>query len=538
VRLSVVAVLALLPAFAAPSDELELRPSLALHARFTDRKNEAQPVVPFDAARREFALGGYLRPEGSDVYPSALASAGVEGARGRFRFALLADTGELRSQSFPARANVCFSTAPPAGLALRSGSRCDVLVNGRDATFGLDTLRFAPPQLTSNGRPFEEELRSTLLLREAWVGAALGRNDFALVRVGRKRFTVADGYVYDDWGTGAEASFDLGALGPSWDVGAALFYPSRDWPNGAGLGSVMLAVHADFLPSLFEHAGLFAAFFRDRSNQLVELFRGSLAEPSVVRLQSSSPGSADYIAESRLLTLQLDRPFTGDADVGWAGTSGSLTIGRARLELTAALAFGEVTIPDVTLVTVSADAVRTQTRYQPTTLFGQLARLRLGVPIGEAFHLDGFFLFLSGDVPPAEKAREGSAARYGGFLGVSPFITETNLFFNGGVAESFASRQATAPGVNARGVVAPGLAASYAPSPQVTLAARGAWLTAAAPGPFGGRVYGPEVDLNATYSPTSWLTLVAEADALFPGDFFAGRATSTKVVVGCDVVAF
>jgi hypothetical protein len=50
-------------------------------------------------------------------------------------------------------------------------------------------------------------------------------------------------------------------------------------------------------------------------------------------------------------------------------------------------------------------------------------------------------------------------------------------------------------------------------------------------------VYGPEVDLVATWSPRPWIAFVAEGDALFPGDFFKGRATVTKVVLGIDLVA-
>ena len=540
-RFTVLAALALLLASSAPSraDDGDLRFSLVLHARFTDLENQPAPTILFDTARSGFATGLYLRPSGSDVYPSALVSAGVEGRQGPFRWALLADTGELRSQSFPANANVCFSTlsTSPTGLAVRGSGRCNVLVNDRSPTFAVDELRHAPPQLTSNGRPFGDELSETLLLREAWVGAVFGPNELGLVRVGRQRFTVADGFVYDDWGTGASVSFDLGAVGPSWDLGAAIFYPSRDLPIGEGWTSGLLALRADYLPSLFEHLGVFAAYYRDRSSQMVELFRGSLTEPSVVRLMSLAPGTQAYANESRLLVLQLDTTFTGQADVGWAGTSGSVRLDRVRLDWTAALAFGQLTVPDVTLVQLTPASVLTRTRYRTNSLFGQLAHVRVGVPLG-AWRLGGFFLFLSGDQPPSEKARLGEPPQYGGFLGVSPFITDTNIFFDGGASESFASRQATAPGVNARGVLAPGATASWESASGFAVGVRGAYLVAPVPGPFGGRVYGPEADLNLAWSPLSWLTLLAEGDVMFPGDFYAGRATVTKVVLGCNVVAF
>jgi hypothetical protein len=529
---------ALAVAAAARADDGDLRWRLVLHGRFTDRASDPEREVRFDAPRRAFDAPSYLRPSLDDAYPSALASAGVEGQLGALRFGLAADSGELRSQVFPGVAQLCFSTATASGLAPRSGGRCDVRVDGAIRTFAVDATRSAPARLTSNGQPWEAEGRSTLFLREAWVGAALGRNEFAVVRAGRRRFTVADGFVYDDWGTGAEMSLDLGALGPSWEVGAAALYPTRGFPSGAGWGSLLLAVRADYLPSLFEHAGVFAAYFRDRSRATVELFRGALAEASALRLRAAEPGSAALADESRLLAVELDAPLRGTADVAWAGTSGGVKLGGARVDWTAAVAIGEISVPRVALVQLAPDAFRTRTRLATQALLGELAHARVRVPLSGELSAGGFFLFLSGDAPPGEEDQPGAPTRYGGFLGVAPFITDTNIFFNGGVGESFAARQATAPGVNGRGVVAPGLSFAWDPSPTFGAEARAAYLTAAASGPFGGRVYGPEADLELTWAARSWLTLVAEADALFPGDFWPGRATIGRVVAGVDLVAF
>jgi hypothetical protein len=172
---------------------------------------------------------------------------------------------------------------------------------------------------------------------------------------------------------------------------------------------------------------------------------------------------------------------------------------------------------------------------QRGSVLGELAHLRLRARVSRVVELGGFFLFLSGDEPPTARARRGLPEQYGGFLGISPYVTDTNLFFNGGVSDSFASRQATAPGVNGRGVIAPGLTAAWDPAPAFGAEARAAYLVAPHPGPFGGRVYGPEADLVLTWSPARWLQFAAEGDALFPGNFFAGRSTITKVVLGVDV---
>ncbi len=520
------AALALALALPARADDGDLRFRLVLHGRFTDRENRPQPTVLFDRASRAFDLATYLRPQGSDAYASTFASAGVEGRHGWFRWALSADTGELRSQAFPRVAAVCAAPLSPTGLDVAGSPRCGPRLSARLQTGAVQETRLEPSQITSNGRPFADEASETLFLREAWAGAALGRNGFALVRAGRKRFTVADGFVYDDYGTGVEATFDLGAIGPSWDLGAALFYPTRDFPRRSGATSIMLALRADYLPSLFEHAGLFLAFFRDRTNSLADLFRGSFAEPSVLQLRGQTVGTPGYAREEVTLAVTQSSPLESDGWLGWAGTSGSLGLSGAKLDWTGALALGHLTIRLPALQQES-----------PSSVFGQLAHLRLRARAGREIELGGFFLFLSGDLPPSEKARLGLPARYGGFLGIAPFITDTNIFFNGGVAESFAARQATAPGVNGRGVIAPGVTASWDPVRALAFDARAAYLVAPEVGPFGGRLYGPEVDLEVTWSPLSWLRFAVEGDALFPGDFFAGRAPVTKVVVGVDLVA-
>jgi hypothetical protein len=523
VKPTLFAALALALALPARADDADLRFRLVLHGRFTNRENQPQPTLLYDRASQAFDLGPYLRTQGSDAYGSTFASAGVEGRHGWLRWALAADTGEIRYQSFPLTTQVCVARTP-TGLDSPGNGNCILNAQGRRTLFELEETRLGGSQLTSNGRPFADEVRDTLLLREAWVGAALGRNDFALLRAGRKRFTVADGFVYDDYGTGVDATFDLGALGPSWDLGAALFYPTRDFPKRSGLTSVMLALRADYLPSLFEHAGLFLAFYRDRTNSVADLFRGSFAEPSVVQLLAQVPGSPGYRQEEVTLGVSQSAPLESDGWLGWGGTSGSLGLLGAKLDWTGALGFGHTTI--------QRGALESQ-----SSVFGQLAHLRLRARAGREIELGGFFLFLSGDLPPSEKARLGLPARYGGFLGIAPFITDTNIFFNGGVAESFAARQATAPGVNGRGVVAPGVTASWDPVRALAFDARAAYLVAPEVGPFGGRLYGPEVDLEVTWSPLSWLRFAVEGDALFPGDFFAGRAPVTKVVVGVDLVA-
>ncbi|BDG09862.1 hypothetical protein [Anaeromyxobacter paludicola] len=515
---------------------LELVPRLVLHGRFTDRENAPLQDVLYARALRTLQVKDYLRPVDSQQWGSAYAAAGVDGRLGdAVRFGLLLDTGELRAQSFPATAPVCLTPSSPTGLDVVGSGRCVVVVNRRrtgvlDPVVPLPETRLSPGVVTANGRPVGDEASRTGFLREAWVSASFGRAGFATVRAGRRRFTVADGFVFDDWATGVEADLDLGAIGPSFDVGLAAIQPGRDLP-WLDPFSPLLVLRADWLPSLFEHAGVFAAVFRDRGGNVAELFRGANVESSALRLQALAEGSAAFAAEQQRLAGIVAGQATGDATLFWAGTSGDLVAGRGgRLGWTAAIAAGSLSLQ------LPAGGGGDIPSTVKASVLGQLVSLRYKRDVGHDVGVGGFFVFLSGDVPPAEKARLGEGDRYGGFLGVSPYVTATNIFFQGGVSESFAARQATAPGVNGRGVVAPGVNVTWDPSVHFGVDARAAWLLAPQAGPYGGQDYGPEVDLELTWSPLEWLTFAAEGDVLVPGDFFGGGSPVTKVVLGVDVV--
>jgi hypothetical protein len=535
--------LLILLAAAAPArgEEVEIDARLLLHARLTAWANLPRADVFFDPATLRFVaanvgqrkspadIGDYLRPAGADIFASGLLAVLLDGRRGSLRWQVLADSGEVRSVARPPVVLVCASDAP--------GSTGLILLPGGPCTFGGPPplrLVFAVPAsgpgtsvAAANGLPLGEEARATWFLREAWAGVSLGRNDFAFLRAGRHRFTVAEGLIHDDYGLGLEARLDLGAVGPPWDLGAVLLWPTRNWPGAEQRRSPMLVLRADWMLSLFEHLGAFAAFYRDRTGSVADLFSGAAVETSAVRLAGLAPGSAAYGREAVLLADTLSGGLGGSADLAWLGLSGRLTVDRIhRFAFTAALATGSI-------------------RMAAPAAAGEIeARVR-GFAVSASWevrpHRDllagGRFVFLSGDLPPPERARLGLPARYGGFLGVSPWITATNLFFAGGLSETFAARQATAPGVNGRGVLGPVLRLAYEPSTAFRAEARGAWLAAEEVGPLGGRIYGPEADLGLRWAPLPWLALSAEADWLFPGDFFGGGPPMRKLVAGLDIAS-
>ncbi|HSN90271.1 MAG TPA: hypothetical protein VLS93_03490 [Anaeromyxobacteraceae bacterium] len=524
--LAAAAALAALPAGAA--GEVEARAALRLRATFLENAPAAE--IRYDRDLRGFAVDGYLSPSQDDRFASALVALALEGrhAEGRLRWALAVDSGQLRETRFPAIAPVCRAPTSPTGL-----TGCPAYA----AHYLLDETRPADPTLTSNGRPVAEEVEATVFLREAWLAGSFGRAGLATVRAGRKRVVVGDGFVFDDYGTAAELSLDLGAAGPPFDLGVAVLHPSRDFPRAGDPLSPLLVLRADFLPSLFERAGLFAAALRDRSGSMGELFRSGIAEALATRLAAEALGSDRYKILSVALAETLSARLESEATALWLGTSGSLSVGRGhRLSWTAAAMGGRVERVGRAGGATLAEDVR---------LRGKMASARWESGIGERAVVSGEILYLSGSrplTPTVEPGAEPGTVRvvpatgaYPGFLGISPFVTFTNLFFGGGLADSFDAREATAPGVNGRGVVAPALGAVLDPRDGLSVEAKAAWLLADVAGPTGGRTYGTEVDLLLSWRPRDGVRLGLELDALFTGDFFPSAGPVYKGILALDL---
>jgi hypothetical protein len=518
--LSAALAVALLPGAAAG----DVRVDGAVHLRATSIGNAPSTEVLFDPASRLFSFDDYLATTVDSRYGSTLAELSLDGSHleGALHWRLALDTGELRVRRFPEMVAACWSNASPSGLDVRGTGRCNLA----GPTQSLEQTQLGPAELTSNGRSFHDEVQATLLVREAFLAWDFGRAGFTTLRVGRARQAVGDGLVHDDYGTGVDLRVDLGAIGPPFEFRAALFQPTRDFPRSVDGLTPMVHLRADWTPSLFEHAGLFLAARRDRTGALAELVRTAYVEDGVVRLSGLAPGTPDYVTASRSLATLLSSELASTATTAWFGTSGSLaTWAGQRAVWTLALLRGHVD----TLGSAAAPA------EVDLPLRGSAAWLRYEISPRPWLQVTPWFLYLSGDRPPPEKQRLGLPAGYGAFLGVNPYITATNLFFRGGLSETFAARQATAPGVNGRGVIAPGLTVRGDAGPEVDLEARVAWLTAEDAGPWGGTAYGTEVDLMATWEPARWVSFGAELDVLLPGDFFGVGRTVYKTVLAVDL---
>jgi hypothetical protein len=505
------------------SDDAPLWARAGLAARFTGQGALPSTQLLFDQAGQVFASGLYLTPGPAQGYASGLVfvSAGWE-ASSWLGFRLDVDSGLFRSQSFPDTVETCASPTSPSGLAPVGGGAC----NG-PGRFLLATTASGPRQITSNGLTFQEEASQTAFVRQLYAEVDAGPAGAFHARLGRQRLRIGDGFVYDDWGLGLDLDLDVGAFGPPLAFSASVFYPSRSWPTGSELKYPAVAMTAEWTPSLGEWIGVWGAWSSDRSGDAASVLQQGQVEGQVVELEATAPGSVAYRAASRRLAILLNSTGSGATSLGWAGVSGRLEpTTRIELRFTAGAAFGTVGATSPSGGTAAAVEV---------PALGWLLTARLTVQPGSGFTVSPFFVWLTGDSPPSSQQIASGAGAWGGFLAISPYVTATNLFFQGGIAESYADRRASGSGVNARGVIAPGVQVGWTPGHGFDATLKAAWLWADQPSGFGGSSYGPEVDLNLSWSPWPWLSVLAEADLLAMGDFFPGQGLARKFILGINL---
>jgi hypothetical protein len=517
------------PASAPDALALELEPEdgplwarAGIFPRYTWQAAIPSTLVLFDGTARAFATDRYLTPGPAESYASGLAfvSAGWE-ATNWLGFRLDLDSGLVRSQRFPTVAVVCPSTTSPSGLTLASGGACTA-----PARYDLATTTYGASEITSNGQSFSAEASQTAFIRQLYVETSAGRAGAFHARLGRQRLRIADGFVYDDWGLGLDLDLDVGAFGPPLAFSASVFYPSRAWPGGSDWQYPVVAATAEWTPSLGEWVGIWGAWSSDWTGDAATILRQGLVENEVVELQRTTPGSVAYRAASRRMANLLTAPTQGSSSLGWLGVSGRLELSTwSEVKFTAGAAFG-------TVATVTPTATATTSVDVPT--LGWLLSGRLVVQPGSGFTVSPFFVWLTGDSSPSTQQILSGSGSWGGFLAISPYITATNLFFQGGISESYANRQASASGVNARGVVAPGLEVRWTTG-TFDATAKAAWLWADEASAQGGVSYGPEFDLNLSWSPVRWLSLLAEADVLAMGNFFPGQGVARKFILGVNL---
>jgi len=387
--------------------------------------------------------------------------------------------------------------------------------------------------VTSNGMDIADQARQTWFVREIFAELGFGRDEWLKFRLGKMLASTGNGFIMDNYALGGKLTADLD-LGFEVPLKITLdgLLPNGDFTK-EGKRSPYVYLDVAYLLSFFEEIGLFVAWYHDGDNIIGDIVRSVVTEI--------------YIREFPLASMLSVFPaVTSRGDLFWVGMRANKIFDRASLSATAIVEFGSF---DFT-VTADIPTVGTVTRSGSPACLGWMADLSFYYDITDLFTLGGFFLFLSGETdPPNQLAQRGS--KYGSFLSIYPYITRTNIFFYGGMNQSYSARAFSTSGVNGLGVIAPGLTAGYDITDDLSIRITSAVLLSHGQHIIsGGQFYGWENDFNLQWNISKYLKILFEADYLWTGSFFdfekpleeeprqrifANEPNAFKILVGLDV---
>jgi len=324
-------------------------------------------------------------------------------------------------------------------------------------------------------------------------------------KVGQQHFVAGDSYILDDFLLAGQVGFDMHQI---LDLPFEL-YGSVVRVEGASLYFQLKAAHPF---STHEKISLSLGWLHD-----TEGFFTDIHEEIVAMLPNPPAAGVSLRSSSEIL---------------WVALSMQKMLASFRVSLVGIVNTG----------TISLYRENRQGRIVESgfPVLGYLVDLQVGRDLTDRLYLELFYLMASG-----EDDMEGSilrGERLNAFVSIVPFITRTNLFFDGGINDVLSTRSFETAGTDARGFGVPGVALYYSFTEHLSAVWKGAFLfaTASPPETASGGVYGCETDLMGFWDLGKYLRLSFEADLFLPGDFYRREGSpdpvpAYRIMGGLDV---
>ena len=497
-----------------PAQAMEYELELGLLNRFTLKRNEVERVLRYDLSAQAFETETYLNPTVSDIYYSFLATAGLIVKPTRWLgFGLSLDSGELRPVGrLPAEASI-----HPTRLPTVIG---DLPVQTTENQ----------TEVTSNHQPVGQEAKDTFFVRQLFLQLTAPETNWFTLEAGRMATEIASSLVYNDFGLGLRWIADLELL-RDWPVrfSSKVILPTRTW--NSGLHSPLVELRVDYVVSFLEAVGITASYFHDGDNNFGQMFIPVLSEAAVRTQSTMNPE-----VHRELFALGLSSSLGSKANIGWIGLDGTKYFGDLQLSSTILLEVGHLSLDNLFRLIPAARRAPSLPRGDTIEVdtLGVAVDLSARYLLSEKLAVGGFFLYLSGDDNPLLN-RNGERGNYSSFLSIVPYLTHTNLFFSGGLNETFSGRQASTSGVNGRGVIGGGSNLEWDITDRMLMGTTVAALFSPAASASNGHFYGVETDFEGSVKINDYLRVSLEYDFMMSGDFFSQQAVVHKVLIGCDL---
>ncbi len=427
-------------------------------------------------------------------------------------------------------------------------------VDALGLTFGLDSGLFevSEPGVQLDRRPFEQQLQNTLLLGRVSAELQLGESGVVAIRAGRYQPRVGDGAVFDAYAFGAEVDVDLDLVdGPPLSFNARVLLPDGTFTS-LRKTSPLIDFEVGYRLGLFSRITLMASIFIDTRNELSDPVRASLFKglddafsDLIDALAAFLRVDRDVAADALLTSINNNTAVETEGVLTWSGLSGQFGDDRFFVRITFLAALGQL---DVRTVPIEGATGNFLGRTLPDGLqssindsSGTSADVKLQAFFGEVqstlyltddLKVGTFALVLTGD----QGIRLGeSDPTLGAFIGLSPLLPRTAVFFGGTFGPDQATPTAFGLAPDGSGIIAGGAhVAVYRP----TWSARidGAAMAAMEASRFtGGQFYGFEVDAHAEVTIFDPVAAFVDGGVLFPGDFFDDHRPALQVVAGLQL---
>lgn len=360
---------------------------------------------------------------------------------------------------------------------------------------------------TIDGSGLENDRSEDYFFQQGYFESSFLDESGVAFKVGQQHLVVGDSYILDDFLLAGQVGLDLNRiLGLPWSL-----YGTLAHIRGSALYYQIKAV-CPINP--FERFSVSVGWLHDTEGFLAELIED---------IASRYPRAFTWSPIYRLRS---------DADIFWLVLSGNKHLRFVSLSATCILEGGQLNIR-------ATDPAGKTVRFETPSL-GFLLDLQAEKNLTDRLSLEIFWLMASGEGDPGDALRTGKF--FNSFLSIVPYITRTNIFFNGGISENLSHREFNLAGHTARGFCVPGVGITYFFTENLWLEAKAAYLFSIVSPPdySSGSVYGWEADLMGFWNWGEHVGLSVEADVFFPGSFFRRPSSpepepAYRIMTGIDL---
>ncbi|MBM4388868.1 MAG: hypothetical protein FJ088_14095, partial [Deltaproteobacteria bacterium] len=429
-----------------PLFSAEFSSSFSLLGFYTLERNFINNYILYDPQAQKFMTEDYLRLSEDGGYFSFLFRTAFDAEMSDFlSFSLVFDTGQLRMTRVPGE----FRTQQ--GLYLFSTETKEVF--------------------TSSGRDVSDEFLETLFIRDIHADIAFARNDWLSLTAGKFFQEMGGSLIFNDLHLGARIRADLEILsGTPFKAEISAGFPAG-FGRGYNFDSPISYLKLEYPITFFNSISIFGAWFRDQGDEIANIVSSYLIE-SFAEIKNPLP-----------LIFALTTPFKSRGDIFWYGSSVSL-MPLEDLFLYASFIV-ESGYFEIEYMNLSGNIIRKDVELNSFAADARISYER------QSFDAAFSFLYLRGEKLKDTKQEEARSAKMEGFISVVPYITRSNIFFNGGLNENFAARSVSSSGINGRGVIAPALEIGASPLETLYLKTKNSFLWSDTPSmQTGGGFYG------------------------------------------------